>query len=741
MKTKYFYKGYKLITILLLVIFPGFLSAQKNSNPVYKDKNASIEERIDDLVNRMTLEEKIQQMNQSTFGRNTNPNNIEKRKSDVNPNIGSLLYRSTTPVYRNMIQQKAMEESRLGIPIIFGFDDIHGFRTIFPIPLAQSCSWNTELVREASAVSAKEARMAGVDWSFSPMLDVARDPRWGRVAESYGEDPYVNARFGVATVEGYQGDDLSDPYTIAACLKHYVGYSQTEGGRDYRYSDVSAQTLWETFLVPFEAGIKAGAATVMSGFNDISGIPASANHYTLTEILKDKWGHEGFVVSDWESIENLVRQGYAKDRKEAGLRGFSAGVEMDMVDGIYVEHLPRLLEEGKISMKQIDEAVSRILRVKFQLGLFDEPYVEEIDEKERFLHQSSLELAHQLASETMVLLKNEKQVLPIAGNIRSMALIGPMAKDSVNILGSWAEHGRPEEVKTLYDGILEEFGTLASVIFAEGCDFEGDDVSGYDEALEAAMQADIILLCLGEKRRWSGENASRASIALPEIQESLAKKLSETGKPIILILSSGRPVEMIRLEPYADAIIEIWQPGIEGGGALAEILSGKINPSGKLSITFPWNVGQVPISYNMRKPARPTLGEYLDIPGEPFYTFGHGLSYTSYEYREVHLSKESFDKTEKIIAEVDVTNTGAMTGKETVLWFISDPYASITRPNKELKYFEKKEIQPGETISYRFEIDPARDLSFPDAHGEKHLEPGEFYLMVNDQKVVFELTD
>lgn len=726
---------------IIALLLSSSAHAQNTSTQLYKNKNADIEDRINDLLDRMTLDEKVQQTNQLTFGRNTNPNNIESRKSEVSPFIGSLLYRSTTPTYRNIIQKKAMEESRLGIPIIFGFDDIHGFRTVFPIPLAQSASWNLDLVEKASAASAKEARMAGIDWSFSPMVDVARDARWGRIAESYGEDPYANAMFGVATIKGYQGDDLSDPYTIAACLKHYVGYSATEGGRDYRYSDVSAQTLWETFLVPFEAGIKAGAATVMSGFNDMSGIPASANHYTLTTILKEKWGHDGFVVSDWESVANLVRQGNAKDRKESGLLAFKAGVEMDMVDNVYVEHLPTLVEEGKISMSELDEAVRRILRVKFQLGLFDNPYVEESTEEERFLQTSSLELAHQLSAETMVLLKNEDSVLPIKNNIKSIALIGPMVKDSVEIIGSWAEHGRPEDVETIYEGMVKEFGTAATLNYAKGSDFEGDDESGFSEAIEAAKKSDIVLLFLGEKRRWSGENASRASIALPEVQENLAKKLYELGKPVVLVLSSGRPLEMIRLEPFADAIIEMWQPGTEGGGAVAEILSGKINPSGKLPITFPYNVGQIPISYNMRKPARPTLGEYMDIQSEPYYTFGHGLSYTTYEYGEIKLSKKAYDKTETIIAEVEVTNTGKVAGKETVLWFISDPYATITRPNKELKYFEKKTIEPGETVTYTFEIEPMRDLSFPDAVGDKHLEAGEFYVLVNDKKVVFELND
>ena len=362
---------------ILSICLICFSTANAQLDPVvYKDKSAAIEDRIENLLGVMTLEEKILQMNQWAYGKNANPNNIGEKMKAVRPEIGSLIFRSTNPEYRNQIQRKAMEESRLGIPIIFGFDAIHGYRTIFPIPLAQACSWNTELVKKSCQIAAKESWLSGLDWTFSPMLDVARDARWGRVSEGYGEDPYANATFAVAAVHGYQGDNLANKYTIAACLKHYLGYSLSEGGRDYHFSDVSRQTLWETFMPPFEAGIKAGAATVMSGFNDISGTPASANHYTLTEVLKQKWGHDGFVVSDWGSVANLVEQGVAKDVKQAGYKSFMAGVEMDMVDNVYVDYLPELVKEGLVPMKSIDEAVRRILRVKMRLGLFENPYVD-----------------------------------------------------------------------------------------------------------------------------------------------------------------------------------------------------------------------------------------------------------------------------------------------------------------------------------------------------------------------------
>lgn len=723
---------------MFLIPFVGWT---QKSTPIYKNKNAPIEQRIDDLLKRMTLEEKILQMNQSTYGKNANENNIEKSKNAVRPEIGSLIYRSINPVYRNDIMRKAMEESRLGIPILMGFDVIHGYRTVYPIPLAQACSFNRELVEQACTVAAKESRLSGVDWTFSPMIDVARDPRWGRVAEGYGEDPYTNAEFCVASVKGYQGKNLADQTSIAACLKHYIGYSLSEGGRDYHYSDVSAQTLWETFMPPYEAGVKAGVATLMSGFNDISGVPASANYYTLTEILKNRWKHDGFVVSDWGSVENLIAQGNAKDRKEAALNSFMAGVEMDMVDNVYVENLPKLVEEKKIPMSRIDDAVRRILRLKFRLGLFDQPYVAELPEKDRYYQRESMAVAEKLAEESMVLLKNDKNTLPFSANIRRIALVGPMANDSVNTMGSWEGQGIPESVETLLEGFEKEFKGKAVLNYAPGCDFQGENESGFEEAIQLAEKSDVIVACMGEMKKWSGENAVRSTISLPAIQERFIAELKKTGKPIILVLSNGRPIELGRLEPLSDAILEIWQPGIAGGSAVAGILSGRLNPSGKLAITFPLLTGQIPTYYNMRQSARPKLGGYQDISSEPKYWFGYGMSYTTFSYGDVKLSATKIRKNEKIVAEVEITNTGKMDGKETTLWYISDPVASITRPMKELKFFEKKEIKAGDKSIFRFEIDPMRDLSFPDTNGICHLESGEFYLTINNQKIKFELED
>lgn len=724
----------------LSLLVSSFVTAQTHL-PVYKDSRAPIEKRIEDLLKRMTLEEKILQMNQWTYSKNANANNIEASMKAVRPEIGSLIYRSVNPVYKNQIQRKAMEQSRLGIPILMGFDVIHGYRTIFPIPLAQACSWNTDLVKDACAVAAKESKLSGVDWTFSPMVDVARDARWGRVAEGYGEDPYANAMFAVASIKGYQGNKLSDTYSIAACIKHYIGYSLSEGGRDYRYADVSAQTMWETFMPPYEAGVKAGAATLMSSFNDISGVPASANPYTLTEILKKRWKHDGFVVSDWGSVENLIPQGFAKDKKEAAWLSFMSGVEMDMVDNIYVEYLPQLVKEKKIPMSKIDEAVRRILRIKFRLGLFEQPYIVELPENERYYQPESMRIAEQLAAESMVLLKNNRQTLPVNKSVKKIALIGPMVKDSVNIMGSWEGQGVPEAVETIYEGFEKEFKGKVSLQYAKGCAFEGSDESGFEEAVNTAMQSDVIIVCIGELKKWSGENASRSTIELPIIQERLVTALKKTGKPIILILSNGRPLELGNLENLSDAMLEIWQPGIAGGSAVAGMVSGRLNPSGKLAITFPLTTGQIPTYYNMRQSARPKLGGYQDIPTEPKYVFGYGLSYTNFTYGDVKLSASRFSKNQKITASVEVTNSGTMDGKETLLWFIADPVASITRPMKELKFFEKKELKTGEKKTFTFEIDPIRDLSFPDANGMRRLESGDYYLIVNDQKIKFELID
>ena len=729
-----------ILGLCLLGVTHSLSSKDKKSIPLYKDAKAPIEKRIDDLISRMTLEEKILQLNQYTLGRNNNVNNVGEEVKKVPSEIGSLIYFDINPELRNSMQKKAMEESRLGIPIIFGYDAIHGFRTIYPISLGQACSWNPGLVEQACAVSAQEARMSGVDWTFSPMIDVARDPRWGRVAEGYGEDPYTNGVFAAASVRGYQGDDMSAENRMAACLKHYVGYGASEAGRDYVYTEISAQTLWDTYLLPYEMGVKAGAVTLMSSFNDISGVPGSANPYIMTEILKKRWKHDGFIVSDWGAVEQLKNQGLAATKKDAARYAFNAGLEMDMMSHAYDRHLKELVEEGKVTMAQVDESVRRVLRVKFRLGLFERPYTPVTNEKDRFFRPQSMAVAAQLAAESMVLLKNDNQILPLT-NKKKIAVVGPMAKNGWDLLGSWCGHGKDTDVEMLYDGLTAEFGGDAELRYAMGCKPQGNDRSGFAGALDVARWSDVVIVCLGEMLTWSGENASRSTIALPQIQEELVKELKEAGKPVILVLSNGRPLELNRMEPLCDAILEIWQPGINGARSMAGILSGRINPSGKLAMTFPYSTGQIPIYYNRRKSGRGHQGFYKDITSDPLYPFGHGLSYTEFKYGTVTPSATKVKRGDKLSAEVTVTNTGARDGAETVHWFISDPYCSITRPVKELKHFEKQLIKAGETKTFRFDIDLERDFGFVNEDGKHFLEAGEYHILVQGQTVKIELID
>lgn len=721
------------------LIFCAFLAAActGTKEPLYKDATADIEDRIEDLVGRMTVEEKILQLNQYTLGTNTIEQNIGELVSEVPAEIGSLIYFGDEAVVRNAMQKRAMEDSRLGIPIIFGHDVIHGYLTIFPIPLAQACSWNPELTRLGCEVAAQEAYSCGIDWTFSPMVDVARDPRWGRVMEGYGEDVYTNSVFCQAAIKGYQGDDMSQKNRIAACLKHFAGYAASEAGMDYVYTEVSDQTLWDTYLPPFEAGIKAGAATLMSGFHNLSATPVAANRFLITEVLKNRWGHDGYVVSDWGSIKQLINQGMVETEKEAAETAFNAGNEMDMADQVYANNLKDLLDEGKISMKQIDDAVSRVLRVKFRLGLFENPYVEEKPESERYLLPYSLEVAEKAAAESMVLLKNENAVLPIE-NAKTIALIGPMAADQYEHRGNWCGRGRGEDVISILQGMEKEYEGKARIVHAEGCRFEGEDRSGFAEAVRVARSADVVVACLGHEAGWSGENHSRSTLEIPQIQEDLLAALKATGKPVVALTASGRPLEMREVDEHADAILQIWHPGTCAGYAVAGLLSGRYNPSGKLAMTFPYTAGQIPIYYNRRPKARNEgwfQGFYEDITNDPMYPFGYGLSYSKFEYGPMTVSADKVSADGKLHAEVTVKNVSDRDGMETVHWYINDPYSKITRPVKELKFFEKKLIKAGGSETFRFEIDPKRDLGFVNGKGEKYLDKGEYRIMVGDQSV------
>lgn len=705
--------------------------------PDYRDASAPVDARVEDLLSKMTLREKVLQLNQYTIGRNDNANNIGEAVKNIPAEIGSLIYFGTDPELRNAMQKRAMEDSRLGIPILFGYDDIHGFKTLYQISLGQACSWNPALVERMCAHSAREARRSGVDWTFSPMIDVARDPRWGRVAEGYGEDPYVNGVFGAASVRGYQGAGLDSQDAVAACLKHYVGYGVSEAGRDYVYTEISRPSLWNVYLYPYKMSLDAGAQSLMSSFNDISGVPGSANHYTLTEVLRDTWGFDGLVVSDWDAVKQLINQGYCADLKEASAKALEAGVDIDMMSHGYDRYLEELVNSGAVPVAVLDEAVRRVLRVKFRLGLFENPYTPESSPEERFFLPEAMRTASELAAESMVLLKNNG-VLPLSG-VKRLAVIGPLADNPGDLRGNWKGHSEADEVESFLAGIKREF-TGAEVRFTEGCSVEAEDESGFDEAVALARWSDAVVLCLGERLGWSGENTSRSSIALPTGQEQLLAQIKATGKPVVVTLTNGRPLELPRIDALADAVIETWQPGCNGASALAGILSGRINPSGKLAITFPWSTGQIPIYYDRRKPARRgTQGIYKDITSEPLYAFGHGLSYTSFSYGEPQVKgTPSLDR--PFTVEVTVSNTSARDGKEAVLWYVSDPYCSrITRPVKELKYFEKKLIRAGASETFSFEVDPARDLGYLDADGKYFVEPGEYHILVGDKDLNLDL--
>ena len=708
------------------------------SGVIYKDASAPEELRVNDLLSRMTLHEKVMQLNQYTLGRNNNVNNIGEEVLDIPAEIGSLIYFDTDGGLRNIMQNKAMEKSRLGIPILFGYDDIHGFKTLYQISLGQACSWNPELVEKMCAHSAREARRSGVDWTFSPMIDVARDPRWGRVAEGYGEDPYVNGVFGAATVRGYQGAGLKSFDAVAACLKHYVGYGLSEAGRDYTYTEISRPTLWNSYLYPYKMCVEAGAPSLMSSFNDISGVPGSANHYTLTEVLRDTWGFDGLVVSDWGAVVQLINQGYCADLKEASDVALKAGVDMDMMSHGYDKYLEDLVNEGKLPIDVVDEAVRRVLRVKFRLGLFENPYTPESRPEERFFLPEAMQTASELAAESMVLLKNNG-ILPLR-DVKKIAVVGPLANNGSDLRGNWRGHTEPGEVDVFLNGIKREFPD-AEVRFSEGCEVDGKSANFFKEAIELAKWSDVVICCLGEKFNWSGENTSRTSIALPNVQSALLGSLHMTGKPIVVTLTNGRPLEMPNIDAFADAVVETWQPGVNGASALAGILSGRINPSGKLAITFPYATGQIPIYYNRHKSARRgTQGLYKDgITSEPLYYFGHGLSYTTFVYGEPRVvGTPSLEAPFTI--EVEVSNTGGMDGKEAVLWFISDPYCSVvTRPEREIKFFEKRLIRKGTTETFRFEVDPARDLGYLDGNGKYFVEPGEYHILVGDKDLKLNL--
>lgn len=705
----------------------------------YRDARLPVATRVEDLLGRMTLEEKIDQLHQCGIGE-ANPNNIAARPDEFRPTYGSFIINGVQAdlATRNALQKMCVEQSRLGIPAIFGCDVIHGYRAITPIPLAQACAWDTDLMRRACAATAEMARAQGVDWTFAPMVDHCVDPRWGRVAETFGESPHAASRFAEASVQGYQGPILGEGHSIAACLKHYVGYGASQGGRDYSATEVSPQSLWENHLPPFEAGVRAGARTVMSAFNDLNGVPTSANRETLTEILRERWGFTGLVVSDWNAVLQLLHQGHAATEAEATERAILAGVDLNMADGFYRKHLAVLVREGRVPLAVIDEAVRRVLRVKFELGLFERPYVEPSALSGAAPTPEQLALCEEFALRSMVLLKNAGDTLPLPATVRRVALIGPLAEERAALLGAWAQQGRAEETPSIAEELRRRLPSGTEVTVVRGCEIEGGDRAGFAAAVEAARAAECVILCLGEQWHMSGENASRSTIRLPGHQEELAQAVAAAGRPTVLVLVSGRPVELHALEPQLAAILAAWQPGSRAGAAIAKLLLGEASPSGKLAITWPRTTGQIPIFHSMRPRARTGReGCYQDIPTTPLYEFGHGLGYARFEYSPLRLSAPGVGCAGRLVAEVTVRNVSGRAARESVLWFIRDPAAKITRPLRELKHFETAEIAPGESRTFRWEIDPLRDLAFVDGTGERHLEAGDIQVFAGERSASF----
>lgn len=723
---------YGISACLLSLSGTGFAEGEPALSNDYKNAALPIEERVEALLSQMTLEEKALQLSQGVLGQDYNVNNLASGQAKDDPRMGSMICAIEDPERRNAYQKFIVEKSRLGIPMIFGYDVIHGFKTIFPAPLAQACSWNPELVREGCIVAAKECKSAGIDWTFSPMIDIGRDPRWGRVVEGYGEDPYATGVFAAAAVKGYQGETV--PYRIAACLKHFVGYGESEGGRDYAYTDISRQALWETYLPPYEAGVKAGARTLMGAFNDICGVPASANPYTLKEVLRNKWGFTGFVVSDWSSIRQLMNQGYAANPDDCVKKALEAGLDMEMVDGFYKNSIPSLVKSGAMELKYVDDAVRNVLRVKFELGLFENPYVDVKPASERLLLPQYKAKARQMAVESMVLLKNKDNILPLSPALKDIALIGPLVKDRNALMGSWRGRGEDRDVVDIEEGLKKVLPASANLHYAKGCDVNAFSDKDCDEAVAIAGKSEIILLCLGETAGMNGENASRSTISLTEPQQKLLFRLTELKKPIVLLLATGRPTSLHTIEPQVAAILVTWHPGSEAGNAVADLLTGRESPSGRLAITFPCTEGQIPMYYNMRNRARPYQGKYQDLSTEPMYWFGDGLGYTTYEYGTPALSTKEITMETPLSVSVDVKNTGKRAGKETVFLYIHDKVASISQPVKRLIAFEKIDLQPGESKTVSFTVDPVRDLSFANSEGRKILEPGEFEIIIKDKK-------
>jgi beta-glucosidase len=726
--------------ILLIVILYGSSFAMAANN--------DIEAQVEELLARMTLSEKIGQMVQINDFDGEIPDDLRQRLREGR--IGSML-NETVPEANLEIQRIAMEESRLGIPLIMARDVIHGYRTIFPIPLAQAATWDPELAAACARIAAEEASSAGFQWTFAPMMDIARDPRWGRIAEGYGEDPFLGGLFAAAMVRGFQGEELSAPDTIAACAKHFVGYGAAEGGRDYDTANIPEGLLRDVYLPPFKAAVEADVTTVMSSFNEINGVPATGNVHTLRDILRDEWGFDGFVVSDWNAVAEMINHGFCEDMKDAAKKSITAGIDMEMQSSAYGDHLEELVKEGLVPQKLIDDAVRNILRIKFRLGLFEKPYPYSANLTQK-PSEKALELAKESALKSIVLLKNENKLLPLSKDIKSVAVIGPLADDPYEILGTWNRDGQVEDTVTPLAAIKNMLGESAGINYIAGLSYSrSKDKSQFTKAVEAAKKSEVVLIFAGEEAILSGEAHSRAYLNLPGSQDELITEISKTGKPIVLVILAGRPLTIGDISEKVEAVLYAWHPGTMGGPALADLIFGIESPSGKLTVTFPKTAGQIPVYYAHKNTGRPpqtrklimmddipvsavqsSLGDaarYLDIGYLPLYPFGYGLSYTEFQYSNLQVSPDHIKIGDNIKVSVELTNTGRMEAEEVVQLYVRDLVASLTRPVKELKGFKRIRLEPNERKKVTFDL-PGKILGFHNSDMKYVVEPGKFNLWV-----------
>lgn len=731
---------------------------QKQTAGTHK-QNPVMDQFINELIAKMTMDEKIGQLNLlSSDWDKTGPSMSADYQQQIKAGKVGSVFNAYTADFTRSLQKVAVEQTRLGIPLLFGYDVIHGHRTIFPISLGEAASWDPAAVKTSARVAAAEASAEGLHWTFAPMLDISRDPRWGRISEGSGEDVYLGSVLAKARVQGFQGEDLHATDTLLACAKHYAAYGHAQAGRDYHSTDMSERELWDTYLPPFKATVDAGVGSFMTAFNDLNGVPATANSYLIQDILKQRWGFDGFVVTDYTSINELVPHGLAKDLSHAAQLAINAGVDMDMQGSVYSDHLPELVAQGKVTTAQIDEAVRRILQMKYKLGLFEDPYRYSDNERQQqqVYKAEHLEAARDVARKSFVLLKNDHKVLPLNAS-QSIALIGPLADSKTDMIGSWSAAGdRQTKPVTLREGLQQRLGADAKIYYAKGASYEFNDTdqSGFAEAIAAAKKADVILLAMGEKWDMTGEAASRVELGFPGTQDALMQELKKLGKPMVLVLMSGRPMTINWANDNLDGILHTWYAGTQGGHAIADVLYGDYNPSGKLPVTFPRHVGQIPIYYNMKNTGRPYepagqeqkyRSRYLDSSNLPLYPFGYGLSYSSFSYSPVSLNSNTLTPEGEITASVTVTNSTDRAGEEVVQLYIQDKTGSVTRPVRELKGFEKVQIGAKESKTVQFSI-KAADLAFYDLSMNYTAEAGEFNLFIGgdsttSNKASFNLTE